>query len=170
MNRYSHNRALMWDMVMNEVNIGNYVVFGSGPGSQQDEFGQIANRQRQSSNFNMNYAFHALPLQLIVEIGFVLTLILDLIFMIWVLWKFTTSFISGNYISKNPTLKCKFQFWGNVFFLFAYSIGLFLGKGFQFKYIQHISGLFKGSMSSILYGRKFEYKQRSMYFELLQSS
>jgi O-antigen ligase len=82
LNRYSHNRAIMWDMVMNEVNIGNYVVFGSGPGSQQDEFGQIAYRQRQSSNFNMNYAFHALPLQLIVEIGIILTLIFYLVLML----------------------------------------------------------------------------------------
>ena len=74
LNQYSHNREIMWEMVGNELNNGNYVFLGSGPGTQQDEFGEITNRQNLKGVFDMNYAFHALPLQLIVEIGLGMTL------------------------------------------------------------------------------------------------
>lgn len=93
-NKYSHNRVLMWDMVISELKKGNYIFIGAGPGKQMDEFGLIASRQGVSGKFNMNYAFHALPLQLTIELGLMLTVLFYLILFVLIfkiIYKFRNS-------------------------------------------------------------------------------
>lgn len=74
-NRYSHNRLIMWQMVGESLRNGKYIFLGVGPGNQMDEFSKIVLTTGTMSVFRSDYAFHALPLQFVIEIGLIITLI-----------------------------------------------------------------------------------------------
>jgi len=63
------------------------------------------------------------------------------------------------------TLKCRIQFWGDIFFIITYAILWFMFKGFRFDNLKYCFGLFKGAFKAIATTKVREYK-RTIFFNI----